>query len=152
MEFDAERLRVTFAEGARPDGPVSPRRYTLTHSDLTGRLFLTIGAGYDRRALRRLQVLVERDEVRGEWVVIDGRPRLDLHMMAQGGLPVFGSGAMRRRIFRGYRSLVLCALRFGDGALVAAHPELDDARVDACFHWRGDRVERETWGRFGDAR
>jgi hypothetical protein len=67
--FDAARLRVGFAEGTRPDGPLNPRRYTLTHSDRTGDLFLTIGPDYDQRALRALQVRLERDEVLGDWVL-----------------------------------------------------------------------------------
>jgi hypothetical protein len=150
--IDPARLRVKFTEGARADGPPVPRRYTLTHSDLTGDLFLTIGAGYDRRALRALQVRLERDEVLGEWVVDADGPRLDLHMAAQGGLPVFGSGAMRCRIFRRYRAMVLGAMRYGDRLLAEAHPGLDGAPAWARFHWRHGRVESEAWGHFGDYR
>jgi hypothetical protein len=146
---DTSRLQVTFAEGAGPDGPLTPRRYTLTHSDRTGRLFLTIGPDYDGRALRSLQVRLERDEVLGDWVVADGVPRLDLHMAAQGGLPIFGTGRMRTDIFRRYRQLVLGAMRAADAALTAAHPELGRAPVVARFHWRHGRVESEDWGRWG---
>lgn len=38
-----EKLHVGLAEGSIADGPVTPRCYTLTHSDTTGDLFLTIG-------------------------------------------------------------------------------------------------------------
>jgi integrase len=38
-----EKLHVSLAEGSIADGPVTPRSYTLTHSDTTGDLFLTIG-------------------------------------------------------------------------------------------------------------
>ena len=38
-----EKLHVGPAEGSIADGPVTPRCYTLTHSDTTGDLFLTIG-------------------------------------------------------------------------------------------------------------
>jgi len=146
--LDASRLHVTFADGARPDGPLTPRRYTLTHSDRTGHLFLTVGTDYDRRALRSLQVRLERDEVLGEWMLDAEGPRLDLHMAAQGGLPVFGTGAMRVGIFRHYRSMVLEALRHGDKALAEAHPRIDDAPIVARFHWRRGRVESEDWGRW----
>ena len=132
--LDASTLHVTFAEGTAPDGPVTPRRYTLTHSDRTGHLFLAIGADYDRRALHALQVRLERDEVLGDWLVDEDGARLELHMMAQGGLPIFGTGAMR----------------YADAPFSAAHPELDDASVVACFHWRRGRVEREAWGRWGE--
>ena len=150
--FDASKLHVNVAEGVPHAGPLTPRRYTLTHSDRTGDLFLTIGPEYDRDALRRLQVRLERDEVLGEWVLADDGPRLDLHMTAQGGLPVFGTGAMRRDIFRRYRSMVLGAMRHGDGALAEAHPELDRAPVIARFHWRDDRRDTEPWGMWGDYR
>jgi hypothetical protein len=142
---------VTFAEGTRPDGPLTPRRYTLTHSDRTGDLFLAIGPDYDHQALRALQVRLERDEVLGEWVLGADGPRLDLHMTAQGGLPVFGSGSMRCSIFRRYRPLVLEALRYGDRAFADAHPELDGAPIIARFSWRHGRVESEPWGQWGEA-
>ena len=150
--FDASKLHVKLADGTPPDGPPVPRRYTLTHSDRSGDLFLTIGLEYDRRALRALQVRLERDEVLGEWGLADDGPHLDLHMMAQGGLPVFGTGAMRCGIFRRYRSMVLGAMRYGDRALCEAHPELDDSLVIARFHWRGGREECEPWGSWGDWR
>ena len=35
--FDAAKLHVRFLEGASPHGPLTPRRYTLTHSDVTGK-------------------------------------------------------------------------------------------------------------------
>jgi len=148
--FDAAKLTVKFGDGTLTDGPLTSRCYTLTHSDRTGDLFLTVDAEYDRRALRALQVRLERDEVRGEWVITAEEPRLDLHMMAQGGLPLFGSGAMRCRIFRHYRPMVLAALRHGDRAFAAAHPELDRAPVTARFHWRRGREETESWGTWGD--
>ena len=148
--FDDGKLKVTFAPGTLPDGPIAPRRYTLTHSDRTGQLFLVIGAEYDGKALRSLQVRLERDEVLGEWVISDGRPRLELHMTAQGGLPVFGTAAMRRRIFRGYRGLVLAALEHAERAFTGAHPELVGAPVLARFHWRRGREECESWGTWGN--
>lgn len=149
---DPSRLHVKLQEGTRHDGPLIPRRYTLTHSDLSGHLFVTIGAEYDRRALRALQVVLERDEVLGDWVITGGSPHLELHMMAQGGLPLFGTAAMRCGIFRRYRSLVLWALRSADRGLAEAHPRLDEAPVVARFHWRRGREERERWGHWGDGR
>jgi hypothetical protein len=141
-----DKLHVTLLKDTAPDGPIEPRRYTLTHSDRTGDLFLSIGADYDRDALGALQVRLERDEVLGEWVRDGESWRLELHMMAQGGLPLFGTGAMRCNIFRHYRPMVLGAIRAGDKALLRAHPELESAPVLARFHWRREREEIETWG------
>ena len=41
--LDPAKLQVRFHPAVERDGPMAPRRYTLTHSDLTGDLFLTIG-------------------------------------------------------------------------------------------------------------
>jgi hypothetical protein len=148
---DTSKLHVSFVEPSSADGPLLPRRYTLTHSDATGDLFLTIGPDFDRSALSALQVRLERDEVLGEWVEGQDGPLLELQMMAQGGLPLFGTGAMRCDIFRHYRPMVLGAIRWADRALVAANPHLDDAPVRARFHWR--REDRtEEWGTFGQWR
>lgn len=147
--LDPARLHVTFLAGAERDGPLVPRRYTLTHSDRTGHLFLSVGTEYDAAALRSLQVRLERDDVLGEWAADDDGPRLDLHMAAQGGLPLFGTARMRVSIFRRYRDLVLEALRTGDAGLTAALPEVREAPVVARFHWRRGRAEREDWGRWG---
>lgn len=114
--------------------------------------FLTIGAAYDRRALRALQVRLERDEVLGEWVIAEDGPRLDLHMMAQGGLRVFGTAKMRCGIFRHYRPMVLAAMRRGDSALTSTHPELEGAPIVAHFHWPRGREESEAWGTWGERR
>lgn len=47
--FNARKLRVTFLPGASASGPAppQPRRYTLTHNDITGQLALSIGAAYN---------------------------------------------------------------------------------------------------------
>jgi len=149
---EQSRVHVTFTEDVSPDEPVVPRCYTLTHSDITGELFLTIGAAYDRTALRALQVRLERDEVLGEWVLAENGPCLALHMIAQGGLRVFGTAKMRCNIFRHYRPMVLAAMRSGDSAFTRAHPELEDARVVAHFHWPGGREETEDWGTWVERR
>ena len=85
----------------------------------------------------------------GEWVLDEDGPHLDLHMMAQGGLPFFGTAKMRCDIFRHYRPMVVAALRHGDRLFSRAHPELDDAPVIARFIWRDGRDDTELWGRWG---
>jgi hypothetical protein len=147
--FDTAKLHVVFSKGCTPEGPFAPRRYTLTHSDKTGDLFLAIGLDHDREALGALQVRLERDEVLGEWVSDTEGSRLVLTMMAQGGLPFFGTGAMRCDIFRHYAPMVLAALRYGDSAFTRAHPELAEAPVIARFEWRDRRDHTESWGLWG---
>jgi hypothetical protein len=47
--FDPRKLTTTFLPGAHELGPPppAPRRYTLTHNDLTGQLALSIGGCYN---------------------------------------------------------------------------------------------------------
>ena len=47
-KLDPDKLLVEYKPGVTPISPIIPRRYTLTHSDETGELFLTIGSEYDR--------------------------------------------------------------------------------------------------------
>jgi len=62
-----EKLHVQFVRSVTAKGPVIPRRYTLTHSDVTGDLFLTIGPDYNREQISSLYTRLLRDEVLAEW-------------------------------------------------------------------------------------
>ena len=141
-----EKLHTQFTHGTEPERLVIPRRYTLTHSDVTGDLFLSVGPEHNRQQLAGWQARVMRDEVLGEWQEDTDGPALHVHCHVSGGLLV-GTPRMRIAIFRRELPLVLEALRFGDRALYDAHPELDQAPVWVHFHatqWRYDRTE--AWG------
>jgi hypothetical protein len=64
--FYPEKLSVEHMDGAASTKSVIPRRYTLTHSDLTGELFLNIGINYAWGKLNPL-----RDKILGVWENID---------------------------------------------------------------------------------
>lgn len=64
--LNTEKLSVDFIGEVMPTGPMIPRRYTLTHSDQTGELFLTIGSIYAKD-----KITANRDEVIGEWLKTD---------------------------------------------------------------------------------
>jgi hypothetical protein len=138
-----ERLHVRLRPGVEAEGPVIPRCYTLTHSDTTGELFLTIGQEYDEEQISGWYTRFMRDEVLAEWREGDEGPGLHVHCHVSGGL-VFGPTGFRDAIFRRELPLVLEAFRYGDRALFAAHPELDHAPIRVRFHARYRRVER--WG------
>ena len=42
-KLNPEKLSVEFRDGVTNTEPILGRRYTLTHSDITAELFLTIG-------------------------------------------------------------------------------------------------------------
>lgn len=141
-----EKLHVRLAQDTAPDGPVVPRRYTLTHSDATGDLYLTIGPEYNHEQISGWHTRLLRDEVLAEWQEEENDPTLHVHCHVSGGL-VVGPAGWRYAIFRRELPLVLEALRFGDRALFEAHPALDQAPILAHFHATQPRYNQvESWG------
>ena len=142
-----EKLHVTFAAGTGPDGPLTPRTYTLTHSDLTGDLFLTVGSEHNREQFAGLYNRLMRDEVVAEWRRQDGGLELHVHCHVSGDSPTLGSARFRLAIFERELPLVLEAFRVGDWRLFHAHPEADQAPVLVHFHARQSRYDRiDHWG------
>ena len=142
----SEKLHVVFAAGVTPDGPITPRRYTLTHSDATGDLYLTIGPDYDREQISGLYARFMRDEVLAEWQSGADGPALHVHCHVSGGL-VLGAAGWRYAIFRRELPLVLEAFRFGDQQLFEMEPGLDEAPIWVHFHATQPRYNRtESWG------
>jgi hypothetical protein len=148
--LDRQKLHVNWMPGCDADGPLLPRTYTLTHSDATGDLFLTIGPQHELRQISGWYTRLMRDEVLGTWQVEQDGARLHVYCHVSGGLAV-GSAAWREAIFRQELPLVLEAFRSGDGRLVELCPELDQAPVWVHFHFGGPRKDvEEYWGTFGD--
>jgi hypothetical protein len=141
-----EKLHVQFAAGVTPEGPVEPRRYTLTHSGATGDLFLTVGPAYDQKQIAGWTTRLMRDEVLAEWRADQEGPALHVYCHVSGGL-VAGTAGMRAAIFRRELPLALEALCAGDRALFAAHPELEGAPIQVHFAATQPRYCRtEQWG------
>ncbi|MEA3377107.1 MAG: staygreen family protein [Chloroflexota bacterium] len=141
-----EKLHVTLSSRIKADGPMAPRCYTLTHSDLTGELFLTIDSAYDKKQISGLYTRLMRDEVLTEWRTDEGAAMLHVHCHVSGGVALEPPG-MRLAIFAREMPLVLEAFRFGDRSLFEAHPRLDDAPILVHFHARQPRHNRvEKWG------
>ena len=145
-----DKLNTRFIRGTRPEEPVVPRFYTLTHSDSTGDLYLTIGPAHDMEQIAGWYTRFMRDETLAERRTGQDGPSLHVHCHVCGGL-AFGTARLRDRIFRRVLPLVLEALRYGDRVLYDAHPELDQAPIRVHFHarlagrrTRYDRVE--SWG------
>ena len=143
-----EKLHTRFAPGTRSDGPVVPRRYTMTHYDTTGDLFLTVGSDYDHKQISGWHTRFMRDEVLAEWLreKEQDRPALHVHCHVSGGL-IAGLAGWRDAIFRRELPLALEVFRFGDRAFFEAHPELDHSPLLVHFHATQSRYDRvEQWG------
>jgi hypothetical protein len=148
--LNPKKLHTRFRGDCTPAAPCLPRCYTLTHSDLTGELDLTIGPAFDQARISGWYTRLMRDEVLAEWQETGAELALHVHCHVKGGL-VLGSAAWREAIFRSELPLVLEAFRFGDRGLVEAHPELDRAPVWVHFHGGKSNGEQpELWGTFGD--
>ena len=146
------KLHVRFLPPTTAEGPLYPRCYTLTHSDATGDLYLTIGPEYDRQQLAGLQTRLMRDEVIAEWLEGEGDPTLHLYCHISGGV-VMGPAGWRYQIFQRELPLVLEALRYGDRQLFAIYPDLDQASIQIHFQAVQKRYRRvESWGVPGDYR
>ncbi len=147
-----DKLHVHFAGGTTPTGPLMPRRYTLTHSDTTGDLYLTIGAEHDRQQIAGWYTRLMRDEVLAEWQDDAEGPALHVHCHVSGGL-IFGTAGMRYDIFRRELPLVLEAFRHGERALYDVYPALDHAPIWVHFHAVQEHYSRvEHWGVSADYR
>jgi len=145
-ELHPEKLHVTFHEGTTASELSLPRRYTLTHSDVTGDLFLSIGAEYDHKQISGFYTRLMRDEVLAE--ILNKQQELFLHVYCHvsGGV-VFGTAGWRNDILHGHMSMVIEALRYGDRALFSAHPEMNGASVKV--HFISNRAKYNTtedWG------
>ena len=141
-----DKLHTQFAAGTTPEGPLFPRRYTLTHSDSTGDLFLTVAPEVHQKQISGWYTRLMRDEVLAEWQQSPEGPALHVSCHVSGGV-AFGTAAMRDDIFRRELPLVLEALRFGDAALFQSQPELDGAAVWVHFESAAPRYNQtERWG------
>jgi len=145
-----EKLHVKYLPGASPDTLVAPRYYTLTHSDSTGDLFLSIGSRFDTKQISKLYTRLMRDEVLAELKMDSEGLSLNVYCHVSGGF-VFGRAKWRYKIFCSELSLVLEAIRFGDKIIFDSDSKLDQAPVLVHFRSTDKRYSKtENWGFLAD--
>jgi len=140
-KLNPEKLYVEFRPGVTSVDPIIGRTYTLTHSDITADLFLTIGLmiAYDK-------INIMRDEVIAEWRMYNGYEIMYVYVYVDGQ---FGRevSAVRNTIFRRELPLALEAIRYGDRSFFIAHPELDNAPIWIHFDSKYPYYNKiENWG------
>jgi hypothetical protein len=144
--LNPDKLHVTYLVGATPGQLILPRRYTLTHSDITGELFLSIGVEFNKKQISGLYTRLMRDEVLAELTGDDGGSAFRVYCHISGGF-VFGTARFRYNIFKSELPLVLEAIRYGDQVLFERNPELDNAPVFINFKSTNRRFNKvENWG------
>ncbi|MDQ1145869.1 hypothetical protein QE429_002696 [Bacillus sp. SORGH_AS 510] len=127
--FIPSKLSVTYLAPATPFRPVEGRKYTLTHSDTTGQLFLSIGCNYNYSAINYSM----RDEVLAEWVPQLGEFSLCARVYVSGGEYDENYTKVRFLIFQKELNLALKAIINGDQALYSNFPWLLDAPIYVHF-------------------
>lgn len=136
-----DKLYVEYRDGVSMTETVEDRKYTLTHSDLTADLFLTMGLEY---AYDKINAM--RDEVLGEWRTKEDGIFLYVYVYVDGEYDP-EVAAVRNSIFRRELPLALEAIRYGDRGLFHAHPNLDNAPIWIQFDSTNPEYNRfENWG------
>jgi hypothetical protein len=140
--LDPDKLSVEFGSGVTPTDPITPRRYTLTHSDITAELFLTIAQKYAYN-----QINPNRDEVLAEWRVDEYGYYLYSSVLVDGEFGLV-KAFIRNRIFIQELPLALEAIVYGDRDFFKAHPNLNKSPIYVNFISSYPAFSRtEYWGK-----
>lgn len=143
--LNPEKLSVEFRKGVTTTDPIIPRCYTLTHSDITAELFLTIGLTY---AYDKTNAM--RDEVLGEWVKNGENYFFHVYLCVDQKFDP-KVAAIRDYIFRRELPLALEAIRYGDREFFSSHPELNYVPIIVYFISTNPEFDKiENWGTFSD--
>jgi hypothetical protein len=146
------KLHVRYLAGTAQDILITPRRYTLTHSDMTGDLFLTVGNEYDKKQISGFYTRLMRDEVLAELVSQGNLLEYRVYCHISGGL-TFGPARWRNQIFHAELPLVLEAFRYAERELFDKHTDLDVTPVQVYFKSTSPLFNRvEDWGKIGSYR
>ena len=145
--FKPEKLHIKYSD--TKDIDIISRKYTLTHSDFTGELFLTIGRDYDFKKLKQFYVRFMRDEVLAEWKEPKEGYELHIYVHVSGGL-VCGGANFRNKIIRSHLPLVLDLMRYVEREIIQNNSALQDAAIVVHFQSRKKKYNKiETVGKIG---
>ncbi|MCM3584220.1 staygreen family protein [Mesobacillus maritimus] len=128
-KFNPNRLNVKYIPPVNSYVPIEGRKYTLTHSDETSELFLTIGAKYDHSAIN----LKLRDEVFAEWQTRNGEYLLYAKVYVSGGEFDKKFSQVRYMIFKKELELALTGIIYGDQQFLMNSPWLLDCPIFVHF-------------------
>lgn len=125
--IDPSKVITEMRDYVTPHEPIMGRRYTMTHSDETADLYVTIGKGYAEDQVEEI-----RDEVRMQFedtengLILMGEVLID-------GDGVEGRKEIRNDIFAREMDIALQAIRYADQKLFQCMPELDEIPVLIWF-------------------
>ncbi|MCM3722671.1 staygreen family protein [Solibacillus isronensis] len=128
-KFNPERLSVEYRDGITATEPVISRHHTLTHSDNTGELFLTIGTQFAWDKVNNDM----RDEVIGDWKTNGYYIYYNAYVMVNKEGQDFNTAMRRYEVFRRELPLALTAIRYGDRFIFDVYPALDNGLIIVNF-------------------
>lgn len=141
-QFNSDKVYINYRNGYEHSNVIIPRRYTLTHSDLTAELFLTVGSDF---ATEKISAM--RDEVFGEWSMHDEHYLFNVAVQVDGANPEVTK--IRHDVFLQELPLALKTIRYGDSHLFIANPELDYSYVIVYFQSQNPQYNHvENYGHF----
>lgn len=126
-ELNPQKIFVQYRDIINPDYPIINRKYTITHSDTTGDLFVFVSEDYAEDQITKM-----RDEVRISWSVCKGILALTGSVIVD-NKNIQGNADIRNKIFYNEMPTALQALRKGDRFLFNKYPNLDRAQVFIYF-------------------
>lgn len=145
IRFQPEKLNVSYKDEVGIKTFLPPRKYTLTHSDESGELFLSIGKKYD---LDQINYNI-RDEVLGSWEK-DDKDYLLITLEVDNGEGISNT-IKRDKIFRQKLTLALIAIVYGDNLFFENNKELYEAPVRVKFNSKFSEYDSlEEWGKVED--
>lgn len=144
-KFQPNKLNVSYKDEIGANNFLLPRKYTLTHSDESGELFLSIGKNYD---LDQINYNV-RDEVLGSWEK-DDKVYLLITLEIDNGDDL-GNTVNRDKIFRQELTLALMAIIYGDNLFFENNKELYESPIMVKFNSKFSEYDTlEEWGQVQD--
>lgn len=126
-KIEPDRVYSELRDHISPISPVIGRKYTVTHSDETGELFVTIGRHYadDKIGPLRDEVLLAYENAETGMILLG-----EVLVEDEG---ITGSAEKRNEIFQMEMPIALQAIRIADQKLFQAKPELDEIPILIWF-------------------
>ncbi len=127
-------------------GSLNPRRYTLTHSDESGEIYLVIDSDYHYEKLTDI-----RDELLAELKTDNGFDYYFCVYLRVDGVDGIKSAPKRNEIFKRELPLALSSIKYGDPYLFTAYPQLIQTPIYVYFQSEDPNFNRvEYYGTFMD--
>ena len=145
VDFEPDKLNIRYKDEIGIKDFIYPRKYTLTHSDEDGQLFLSIGKKYDLDQIN----YIFRDEVLGSWEK-DDKDYLFITLEIDNNENI-GDTVRRDKIFREELPLALMAIVYGDNLFLENNKALYEAPIMVKFNSKFAEYDTlEDWGKVKD--